>query len=215
MEAVAGADPELIKTGIGLFVPGTPLASDVGVSMMQGPKDPAKLKAALAAAGYKGEKVVLLAASDFPVISALAQVGGDLLKKIGFNVDYQSLDWGTVVQRRASREPIDKGGWSMFFTYGGGTGNVSPASLTVIRSDPATAWFGWPNDPKMEALRLAWYDAPDLAAQKKLCAEMQAELFENPSYAPLGLFYQPTTFRSDLHDIPEGIPQFYRVRRAG
>ena len=31
----------------------------------------------------------------------------------------------------------------------------------------------------------------------------------------LGLFYQPTTFRSDLHDIPEGIPQFYRVRRAG
>ncbi len=71
MEAVAGAAPELIKTGIGLFVPGTPLASDVGVSMMQGPKDPAKLKAELAAAGYKGEKVVLLAASDFPVISAL------------------------------------------------------------------------------------------------------------------------------------------------
>jgi len=28
------------------------------------------------------------------------------------------------------------------------------------------------------------------------------------------LFYQPTTFRSDLHNIPEGIPQFYRVRRA-
>jgi peptide/nickel transport system substrate-binding protein len=214
MEAVAGADPGLIRTGIGLFVPGTPLASDVGVSMMQGPKDPAKLQAALTDAGYKGEKVVLLAASDFPVISALAQVGGDLLKKIGFNVDYQSLDWGTVVQRRASREPIDKGGWSMFFTYGGGTGNVSPASLTVIRSDPASAWFGWPNDPKMEALRLAWYDAPGLAAQQKLCAEMQAELFDNPSYAPLGLFYQPTTFRSDLHDIPEGIPQFYRVRRA-
>jgi peptide/nickel transport system substrate-binding protein len=118
-----------------------------------------------------------------------------------------------VVQRRASREPIDKGGWNMFFTYGGGTGNVSPASLTVIRSDPATAWFGWPNDPKMEALRLAWYDAPNLAAQQKLCSEMQAELFDNPSYAPLGLFYQPTTFRSDLHDIPEGIPQFYRVRR--
>jgi peptide/nickel transport system substrate-binding protein len=214
MDAVAGADPELIKTGIGLFVPGTPLASDVGVDMMKGPHDPVKLNTDLVAAGYKGEKVVLLAASDFPVISALALVGGDLLKKIGFNVDYQSLDWGTVVQRRANKEPIDKGGWNMFFTYGGGTGNVSPASLTVIRSNPATAWFGWPNDPKMEALRLAWYDAPDLAAQKKLCAEMQAELFENPSYAPLGLFYQPTTFRSDVKDIPEGFPQFYRARRS-
>ncbi len=213
MQAVAGAEPELIRTGIGLFVPGTPLASDVGVAMMQGPKHTDKLKAELDSAGYKGEKVVLLAASDFPVIAALAQVGGDLLKKIGFNVDYQSLDWGTVVQRRASREPIDKGGWSVFFTFGGGTGNVSPASLTVIRSDPATAWFGWPDDPKMEALRLAWYEAPDLPTQKKLCAEMQAELFQNPSYAPLGLFYQPTTFRSDLKDIPEGIPQFYRVHR--
>ena len=178
MDAVAGADPEPIRTGIGLFVPGTPLASDVGVSMMKGPKDTAKLKAEPAAAGYKGERVVLLAASDFPVIAALALVGGDLLKKIGFNVDYQSLDWGTVVQRRANREPIDKGGWNMFFTYGGGTGNVSPASLTVIRSDPATAWFGWPNDPKMEALRLAWYDVLDLAAQTKLCAEMQGSCRE-------------------------------------
>jgi peptide/nickel transport system substrate-binding protein len=214
MEAVSGAEPDLIRTGIGLFVPGTPLSSDVGVEMMQGAKEPARLKAELAAAGYKGERVVLLAASDFPVISALAMVGGDLLKRIGFNVDYQSLDWGTVVQRRASREPIDKGGWNVFFTYGGGTGNVSPASLTVIRSDPTTAWFGWPDDPKMEALRLAWYDAQDLAAQQKLCRDMQARLFENPSYAPLGLFFQPTVFRSDLRDIPEGIPQFYRVRRS-
>ena len=32
--------------------------------MVQGPKDPAKLEAA----GYKGEKVLLLAATDFPII---------------------------------------------------------------------------------------------------------------------------------------------------
>ena len=38
MDAVAGADPELIRTGIGLFVPGTPLASDVGVSHDEGPE---------------------------------------------------------------------------------------------------------------------------------------------------------------------------------
>ena len=75
MDAVAGAAPELIKTGVGLFVPGTPLASDVGIDQMQSSKDAAKLKAALDAAGYKGERVVLLAASDFPVIDALAHGG--------------------------------------------------------------------------------------------------------------------------------------------
>jgi peptide/nickel transport system substrate-binding protein len=54
----------------------------------------------------------------------------------------------------------------------------------------------------------------DLATQQKLSRETQARLFQNPSHAPLGLFSQPTVFRSDLRDIPEGIPQFYRVRRA-
>ena len=50
-----------------------------------------------------------------------------MLKQIGMNVDFQSLDWGTVVQRRASKEPIDKGGWNIFYTYLGGFGNITPA----------------------------------------------------------------------------------------
>jgi peptide/nickel transport system substrate-binding protein len=215
MQAVAGADPELIRTGIGLFVPGTPLASDVGISMMRGPKDPDKLKAELTAAGYKGEKVVLLAASDFPVIAALAQVGGDLLKKIGLNVDYQSLDWGTVVQRRASREPIDKGGWNIFFTYLGGFGNISPAPNIVIRGTGTNgAWFGWPTDAKMEELREAWFEAPDTAAQTKICQQMQEHFWQNPSYVPLGMYDMPTAFHSYLQDVRDGWPQFYGVKKA-
>ena len=39
MEAVAGADPSLIKTDVGIFVPGTPMASTVGVEITRGPKD--------------------------------------------------------------------------------------------------------------------------------------------------------------------------------
>ncbi|HET6609800.1 MAG TPA: ABC transporter substrate-binding protein, partial [Rhodopila sp.] len=48
MEGVAGADPSLYKTGVGLFVPGTPMASTVGIDVMKGPKDYAKLKKDLA-----------------------------------------------------------------------------------------------------------------------------------------------------------------------
>ena len=58
MEAVAGAEPSLIKTDVGIFVPGTPMASTVGVEVTRGPKDYDKLKQDLIAAGYKGEKVV-------------------------------------------------------------------------------------------------------------------------------------------------------------
>ncbi len=76
------------------------------------------------------------------------------------------------------------------------------------------AWFGWPEDPKIEALRERWFDAPDLPAQQEICREMQAAFWENPSYVPLGLWYQPTGFRSDLQDVRDGWPQFYGVRRG-
>ena len=213
MQAVVGAAPELIKTGVGLFVPGTPMASTVGVDTMKGTKDLDALKKELIAAGYKGEKIVVLAASNFPIINAEAEVAGDLLKRLGFNVDYQALDWGTVVQRRASKQPIDKGGWNIFFTYLGGTGNVTPAAAIALKSD-GSGWFGWPTDPVMEQARLSWFDAADLAQQQAAASAMQVEFFKNPPYAPLGMFFAPTAFYSYLKDIPEGFPQFYRVRRA-
>jgi peptide/nickel transport system substrate-binding protein len=214
MEAVAGADPSLITTDVGIFVPGTPMASKVGVEVTRGPKNIDKLKKDLIAAGYKGEKIVILAASTIPTIWAEAQVASDTLKKIGFNTDFQSLEWGTVVQRRASKEPIDKGGWNVFYTYLGGFGNITPAAAIPIQSSGTNgSWFGWPTDPKMEELRAAWFNAPDVPAQKKICEEMQVEFWNSPPYAPLGMYVAPTAFHNYLTDIRDGWPQFYGVKK--
>jgi peptide/nickel transport system substrate-binding protein len=214
MTAVAGAESSLIKTDVGLFVPGTSMASDVGVEITRGPKDLDKIKKELSAAGYKGERVVVLAASTIPVIYAEAQVATDVLQKIGMNIDLQTLEWGSVVARRASREPIDRGGWNIFYTYLGGMGNISPGPDIAIRASGLDSWFGWPTDPKMEALRDAWFDASDLPAQQRICRQMQEQFWENPSYVPLGMFDQPTAFRSDLQDVRDGWPQFYGIRRV-
>ena len=118
-----------------------------------------------------------------------------------------------VVARRASREPIDKGGWNIFYTYLGGMGNISPGPDIAIRASGLDAWFGWPTYPEMEALRDAWFDALDLPAQQKICRQMQEQFWQNPSYVPLGMFDQPTAFRSDLKDVRDGWPQFYGIRR--
>ncbi len=214
MDAVAGADPSLIKVPNGLFAADTPLANDAGLDVMKGAADPAPFKKALEAAGYKGERIVVLAASNFPNINAMAEVGADVLKRIGFNVDYQALDWGTVVQRRASREPASKGGWNVFFTFLGGTGNISPAAHLALRSNGDKAWFGWPNLPKVEALRLAWFDAPDLAAQQKIARQLQAQALQDVPYVPMGMYYQPTAFRNSIHDVRDGFPQFYGVKKG-
>jgi peptide/nickel transport system substrate-binding protein len=214
MTAFAGAVPDLIKTDVGLFVPGTPMASDVGVEITRGPKDYAKIKQELQAAGYNGEKVVVLAATTIPSIWAEASVATDVLQKIGMNVDLQALEWGAVVSRRAVKEPVEHGGWNVFYTYLGGFGNISPGPDIAIRGTGTKAWFGWPTDPEMERLREAWFEAPDLTAQQKLCHDMQAHFWQNPSYAPLGMYDQPTAYHNNLQDVHDGWPQFYGVRRA-
>jgi peptide/nickel transport system substrate-binding protein len=214
MTAVAGSVPELVKTDVGIFVPGTPMANDVGVAVTRGPKDYAKIKKELEAAGYKGEKIVILAATSIPAIFAEAQVASDVLQKIGMNVDFQALEWGTVVARRAVKEPVDKGGWNVFYTYLGGFGNISPGPDIAIRGNGTSAWFGWPTNPKMEALRDAWFDAPDLVAQQKICRDMQTLFWEDPPYVPLGMYDLPNAFHNYLQDIRDGWPQFYGVKRA-
>ncbi len=214
MTAFCGAVPSVMKVDVGLFVPGTPLASDVGVEITRGPKDYDKIKRELAAAGYSGEKIVVLAATTIPSIWAEAQVASDVLKKIGMNVDMQALEWGTVVSRRAVKEPIDHGGWNIFYTYLGGFGNISPGPSIAIRGIGAGSWFGWPTDPDMEKLRDDWFAAPDLAAQQKITKAMQEHFWQNPGYVPLGMYDQPWAFRSNLQDVHDGFPQFYGVKRV-
>jgi peptide/nickel transport system substrate-binding protein len=214
MAAVAGAEPDLARIDVGLFAPGTPMATDIGIEVTRRPDDFEKKKRALVDAGYKGERVVVLACSTIPSIYAESQVVTDVLRRIGMNLDVEFLEWGRVVSRRASRAPLEKGGWSIFFTSLGGIWNTSPGSNVALRANGADAWFGWPEDPKIEALREKWFDAPDLSAQQAICREMQAAFWQNPSYVPLGLWYQPTGFRSDLQDVRDGWPQFYGVRRV-
>ncbi|HEX5321182.1 MAG TPA: ABC transporter substrate-binding protein [Stellaceae bacterium] len=214
MTAFAGAEPSIMKLDVGLFVPGTPLASDVGVEITRGPKDYEKIKKDLAAAGYKGEKVIVLGATTIPSIWAEASVATDVLKKIGMNVELLALEWGAVVSRRAVKEPPDHGGWNIFYTYLGGFGNISPGPNIAIRGAGASSWFGWPTDPEMEKLRDDWFAAPDLAAQQKLTRAMQEHFWQNPSYVPLGMYDQPTAYHANLQDVHYGWPQFYGVRRA-
>ena len=214
MEAVSGAAPSLYKTDVGIFAPGTPMASTVGVEVTRGPKDYVKAKKDLAAAGYSGEKIVVLAATTIPTIWAEAQVSADILTKIGFNVDLQSMEWGSVVQRRASREPPAKGGWNIFFTWLGGFGNISPAPNIAIRGNGAAAWFGWPTNDKIEQLYSEWFEASNVAEQHKICEAMQVAFWQDPTYAPLGAYDQPTAYHNYMRDVPDGWPQFYGLKKT-
>ena len=214
MIAVAGTDPKMWHVPDGIFCPGTPMASTAGLEVFEGKRDYAAVKQEILAAGYKGEKVVVLAPTDFPTLKAEADVCADMMKKVGFNVDYQAMDWGTVIQRRAQERSPDKGGWSVFSTFWSGLDQFNPVGHVFLRGNGKQGMMGWPSAPKIEALRQQWIDAPDLAAQKKLAVELQTQALHDVPYVPLGQYVAATAYRKDIADILNGFVIFWNVRKV-
>ncbi|SDA24620.1 peptide/nickel transport system substrate-binding protein [Methylobacterium sp. UNC378MF] len=214
MQAVTGTDPKLIHVPTGFFCPGLPMASDVGLDVLTSKRDYEGAKKALAAAGYKGEKVVLMGASDFPSLKALADVAADMLTRAGFNVDYQVMDWGSVVQRRAKKDPVAQGGWSAFCTFWAGLDQANPAVSAFLRGTGQSAAVGWPTSEKIEALRDQWLDAPDAAARKQLAGTLQQQAFTDLPYLPLGQYFNQTSFKPSLTSVLNGVPVFWNVKKG-
>ena len=214
MVAAAGTDETLWHTPIGAFCPSSPMANDVGMGAITGKPDMAKVREAVKASGYKGEEVVVMGAVDFPIINAIVNVGVDMMQQAGVNVDYQAVDWGTVVQRRSKKDPPDKGGWNVFFTYWSGLDNFNPAVDFAVRGNGEGGWFGWPTMPKLEELRAQWFDAPDEAAQKRICGDIQKVVFDDVPFYPLGQLYQTTAFKKELTGVLDGFVLFWNVKRS-
>ena len=157
----------------------SPMANDAGMEAFTSPRDLEKAKKLVAESGYKGEKIVMMAPSDQPSLVAPSQVSRELFVKLGLNVDYQVMDWGTLVARRAKMDPPRQGGWNVFHTTWGGLATSNPGSSYPLRGNGKEGWFGWPTDPKMEELRDQWFDASDVAEQKKICEQIQLQAFQS------------------------------------
>ena len=200
MRTMMGDETALWREGIGFFAPG-PMASNAGIESLTAPRDIARSRRDLAAAGYANERVVVIQ-SAASAMSGVAEVGVDLLKRIGFNVQSLPMDNAAMNQRRVRRDPPAQGGWSAFFTSFGGLDQMSPAGHLVLRGNGDDAFAGWPRSPRIEALREAWFDAPDEATQRSLCADMQRQAMLDVPYVPLGQSLDPTAYRRNVTGVP-------------
>jgi peptide/nickel transport system substrate-binding protein len=215
MTAVVGDDHALWQDNVGVFTPGSPFANDTGLSITQGPRDFDKIKRDLAAAGYQGDRLVMLGATDYPVLNAMCEVAADMYRQMGFNVDYQATDWGTIVQRRMSQEPPDRGGWSSFCTYTNGYDGQEPVTNTMLNAVGRAGNFGWVTSPALVALRNAALTAPDLASRQRIAREIQARFLQDVPYVPTGEFMLPTAYRSNLRGISKGsMIMFHNVEKT-
>jgi hypothetical protein len=90
-------------------------------------------------------------------------------------------------QRVLKKDPVDRAGWSCFFTWWEGNDVANPGIHPFIRGNGAEGRAGWLTSPRLEELRDAWLDAPDLPTQKRIASEIQAQALRDVTFIPLGL----------------------------
>jgi len=179
---------------------GTPLSSEVGAEPLKGKRDFDRAKKLVRESGYKGEKIVVISATDQPIVHSQSLLTTETLRKLGLNVELQAGDWGTLITRRTSKEPVEKGGWSIFHTWLVGPDMLSPAATPMV-SNGEKAWFGWPNDKKLEELREAWFNTTDAPTGKKAADAVQVEAFKYVPFITTAQFIIPTAYRSNLSGV--------------
>jgi peptide/nickel transport system substrate-binding protein len=148
--------------------------------------------------------IVILHPANAPGIAALGLVTQDLLTRLGFGVDLQSMDLNTFFARRAKPE-----GWNVFHTTNTVPDMLTPLQNVYMNGAGAPDGFaGWPKDAEVERLRRAFAATSDEGEHKRMAGDIHRRVAEAGFYMPLGQFVAASAWRSDLTDVPTGPAMF-------
>ncbi len=212
LQAVIG-DETYYKVCKAMFVCGTALATDAGMNGLL-ESNFQKARELLKEAGYDGTPVVLMHSTDLVVLNNLAPVAKSLMERAGFKVDMQSMDWQTVVARRAKKDPPNAGGWNAFLTSWVSADILNPVMAGFVNAGCDKAMFGWPCDAEIEKLRDQYARETDPAKQKEIAAAVQRRNTEFTTHLFLGQWYQPAAVRRNIEGIPTApVPVFWNVEK--
>lgn len=207
MSAIIGGDTSLFSDCHSFY----PCGTDYGRPSQPDPMASVNLdavKESLKAAGYQGEKVVVVNAADHPTLGPLGQITHDLLKKVGMNADIAETDWGSVLARVQNRGPVEKGGWNIYHSAWGGLSCIHPPTNAAMRGLGGAGWSGWYESAEMELLNTKWLESTGDGDRREIAARMQALAFKEAPSIPLGQFYTNTAYRRSLTGIvgPRAVP---------
>ncbi len=206
-------DPAYYKTCKSFFPCGSPLAS---TKALEGMLDSnfEKSKALLKEAGYDGTPILLMHSTDLAVLSNLAPVAKSLLEKGGFKVDMHSMDWQTLVARRAKKDAPTAGGWNAFLTSWVAADILNPVMMGFLNASCDKAMFGWPCDKDIEGLRDAFARETNLVKQKQIADQVQLRAVQYPTHIPLGQWYGAFALRKNVEGVLEApVTVFWNVTK--
>ena len=213
LKAVIG-DPAYYKVCKAMFVCGTPLETTKGTEGLL-ESNFARARELLKEAGYDGTPIVLMHSTDLQVLTNLAPVAKSLMERAGFKVEMVSMDWQSVVARRAKKDPPTAGGWHAFLTSWVSADVLNPVMTAFLNSSCEKALFGWPCDPEMERLRDQFARETDAAKQKAIAEAVQVRWAQNPSHVFLGQWYQPAAMRKSVDGVVAApVTVFWNVTKS-
>jgi len=202
MASITGNDPTAYNTCAAMFPCKTIYGQEIGKAQMGANLD--RAKAMIKDAGYKGEKIVILSPADVPTIGPMGDVSYDLLKRLGMNVELAAVDWATLTQRRASKEPVEKGGWSIFHTWSPSQIIATPVEHFAMRGLGQTGWAGWYEDKEMEEMTRQWTTAASVEEQARIAATIHARAMDQVPFVLCGQFQIRTAYRKYLTGLVSG-----------
>jgi peptide/nickel transport system substrate-binding protein len=190
--------PGMYRTCFSVYPCSTRYATEAGMDFIADPS-PDRARRLLGESGYDGTPIVMLQPADVAISAKLPVVAAQLLRQAGFTVDMQSMNWQSLVARRAR-----KTGWHIFITNSPGVSQLDPIANFSLNADCDKAWFGWPCDAELEKLRDAFARALDEHERKALAEQVQVRAMEFGTHVPLGEYVNPVAARKSVKGLLPG-----------
>jgi peptide/nickel transport system substrate-binding protein len=184
---------------------GSPMGNETGAELLlSNDAEEVRLRRGmrmLKEAGYNGEPIVIMDATDQVMQHNATLVLAEAMRKAGVNVDLQTIDWAALTARRTMRGP-GPNGWHIFLTTGGQIGGENPAFSMQAPATCEKAFPGWACDADYETLRMAWLKESDPVKAKALAVEIQRKAMQIGLAIPYGQYSLPAAWRDTLEDVP-------------
>jgi peptide/nickel transport system substrate-binding protein len=159
------------------FPRGTPFYSDAGVADYN-ERNPAKARTLAAQGGYKGDPIRVLTSRQYDFHYNMSLIMAEQLKRAGFKVDLNVVDWATLVQRRN-----DPKLWDIYVTHSGLLPEPMLSPPQLGEGAP-----GWWSTPAKQAALTAFNQETVPAKRAALWAKVQKVVFDEVPYIHVGTF---------------------------
>ena len=193
-------DPQFYTICGAAFGCGLPYESDVMADMVvQSNIETARQM--LEQSDYDGETVLIFHVTDLSSMSAIPLVMAQQLREAGFTVELQTMDFMTMLSRRANKGAVSDGGWSIFVTSWHNTEIQDPIRSYMVSATGEEGYAGWVSVPKIEELRQDFLLAASEEEQMEIAEEIQRLAYENGVFAPLGSFARTSGYGPDVSGV--------------